>query len=250
MEFSTDQQIKAGLFVVIGLIVISASIVFLGDDRMVFSKSYELRVQLSQVQGLTQGSLVNLSGYRVGSIKKLDFLKDSQDLVAVLEIDEKYQRRITEGTTASIKTLGALGDRYIYLTPGPLDGKPLAVNSLIPSESGGDFFDMMSKKSDQISSAVDVVTELDTLLKSLNHEERVGRLIDSFNNTAIQLKALTVESRSTMAHFSSVMNKLDRGDGTLGALINDPTLHQKLTSFLGESPKRQFLKPLIRESTK
>lgn len=250
MEFTTDQQIKAGLFVLVGLIIIAASVIFLGDDRMAFSKSYQLRVQLEQVQGLTQGSLVNLSGFRVGNIKKIDFLKGSQDLVAILEVDEQYHSRITEGTTASIKTLGALGDRYIYLSPGPLDKKPLAPGSVIPSDSGGDFFDMMAKKSDQLSSAVDVVGEIDTLLKSMNQDQRIGRMIDGFISTASQLRALTSETRSTMTHFSSVMEKLDRGDGTLGALINDPTLHQKLTSFLGESPKRQFLKPLIRESTK
>lgn len=257
MEFSTDQQIKAGLFVLIGLIVSGLAIMFLGDDQMAMSRTYNLKVELSQVQGLVPGSMVNLSGFRVGTVRRIDFAPNSQKLIAVLEIGENYKTRLTEGTKASVKTLGALGDKYIFLAPGPMDGTPMMEGSTIPSDDDGDFFDMIAKKGDQLSSVVDVVNELDVLLKSLNQDGRMGHLVESFTAASNQLKNLTAETNraiegqklaKAIAHLESVMAKLDRGDGTLGALINDPALHQKLTSFLGESPKKQFLKPLLRET--
>jgi phospholipid/cholesterol/gamma-HCH transport system substrate-binding protein len=47
---------------------------------------------------------------------------------------------------------------------------------------------------------------------------------------------------------ASVLNKIDNGNGSLGALINDPTLHNRLTKFLGGEPRQQYLKSLIRKS--
>ena len=44
------------------------------------------------------------------------------------------------------------------------------------------------------------------------------------------------------------MAALDNGQGTLGALINDPSLHNRISAFMGEAPRNRFLKPLIRES--
>lgn len=257
MEFSQDQQVKAGIFVVIGLVIISLSILLLGDDANVFTSSYNLRIRFKQVQGLTEGSQVNLAGLKVGSIRRIEFATDSQELVAVVEIESRFKPRITDGTTASVKTLGALGDKYIYLTPGERQNAPLAENSFIPAEDGGDIFDMISKKGNELGSIVEVVGELNLLLKNLNHDGRTAKLIDSFSAAAFELKQLSRQTRESLDQkklhdvidrLASIMGKIDRGDGTLGALINDPTLHQKLTTLLGESDRRQYLKPLIRES--
>lgn len=47
---------------------------------------------------------------------------------------------------------------------------------------------------------------------------------------------------------ASVLKKIDTGHGTLGALINDPSLHNRISSFFGDSPRNKFLKPIVRDS--
>ena len=47
---------------------------------------------------------------------------------------------------------------------------------------------------------------------------------------------------------ASVMEKIDSGKGTLGALINDPSLHQNLKSVLGGSQRNRYMKEMARES--
>jgi phospholipid/cholesterol/gamma-HCH transport system substrate-binding protein len=44
------------------------------------------------------------------------------------------------------------------------------------------------------------------------------------------------------------MGKLDRGEGTLGALINDPSVHNQLKAMLGGSPRKNHVKSLLRTS--
>lgn len=259
MEFSTSQQIQVGIFVLVGVMVMAASIIMLGDDQVSFSGKYELRVQLKQVQGLSKGSSASLAGMRVGNVERLEFAADSQDLVAVLSIDRTFQKRITEGSTAAVKTLGALGDRYIYISPGPLDATPLQEGALIPSDSGEDLFDVLSKRGPELTNIVEVINEMNVLLRNINQDNRSRQLMDNLIGASSQLKALAADARESMdkvklkdaiTRMSNIMTKIDRGEGTLGALINDPTLHQKISGMFGDSPRRQFLKPLIRESIK
>ena len=54
--------------------------------------------------------------------------------------------------------------------------------------------------------------------------------------------------QSSMVKFDNVMTKLDRGDGTLGALINDPAIHQQLKTMLGVSDRKNNMKTLLRGS--
>ena len=46
----------------------------------------------------------------------------------------------------------------------------------------------------------------------------------------------------------SVLTKIDKGQGTLGALINDPSLHQQLKALIGGSARKDHVKSLLRTS--
>lgn len=257
MEFSITQQIKTGIFVVLGLVLIVLSILLLGDEKTSLTGTYDLRVKLKQVQGLSPGSQVTLSGLRVGRISKIDFSNDSSDLIATLEISKPNQKRITAGAIAAVKTLGALGDKYIYISPGPADAKPLQDGDLLPSDGGEDFIDIIARKSADLSNVVDVVNQLNVLLSNLNEGGRSRILLENLIQVTAEMRALAADLRGSMNkdklhqsvdRLSSILGKIDKGDGTLGALINDPSLHQKLSSLLGSTPRSQFLKPLIRET--
>lgn len=259
MEFSYGQQFKVGIFVFIGVLVICLSIIFLGEDKMSFSGSHLLKVQFNQVPGLSKGSMISLAGVRVGNVERIEFASDSQNLVVVMKIDKAFEKRITEGTTATVKTLGALGDKYVYLKPGPVDGIPLKNGGFIPSETGDDLFDVIAKRGPELGNIVDVINEMNTLLKNLNQDNRSLVLMDNLITTTREFRQLALETRESLDkkklreaidRMANIMSKIDRGEGTLGALINDPSLHQKLTGMLGEAPRRQFLKPLIRDTIK
>ncbi len=248
MKIFDDELLKTGLFVLIGFVVISLSILFLGQERTLFSDTYVLQTNFRQVQGLNAGSQVALAGLRIGSVSNISFSSEKQDLVVTMEIEKKFQNRVTEGTIASVKTMGALGDKYVYLTPGPRDGQSLKENSFVEADTSDDLFDAIAKKGNDLGVVLEVANELNVLLKNINLNGNSRNLVENLVSGAKEMKLLMSETREASKHLTSVMAKIDRGDGTLGALVNDPTLHNKLLGLTGESPRRQFLKPLIRES--
>ncbi|MGZ3692301.1 MAG: hypothetical protein ACXVAX_12405, partial [Pseudobdellovibrio sp.] len=45
-----------------------------------------------------------------------------------------------------------------------------------------------------------------------------------------------------------IIDKVDRGDGTLGALINDRSIHDRIKSILGAGQKNQQVKNILKSS--
>ena len=270
MESNHNHNLKVGIFVSIGLFALLISIILLGGEKSFFTSYSTYKVSLKHSQGLAAGSVVSLAGIKVGNIKKISFRADdkAQDvgtfpLEAIIEVESDYSKQITTGTEAQIKTQGALGDKFIYLVPGNPTKDEIQEGGSIPSDGRSDFLDALSEKSDDISKIGDVIAELHILFKSLNEKNLIGSTLENLNSSTGKLDHLITELHSLandvrggkksehklregVAHLSNIFKKIDKGEGSLGAIINDSRLHDKLLEFMGSTPRRKILKPLIR----
>lgn len=256
METTLSHEIKVGIFAVVGIVLFCLSIILLGGDKFFLTPTYYLHIRMPQAQGLGKGSVVVLSGVPVGNVDKINFIDKSSEVEIVISLQKAVQNRVTEGSQASVKTQGALGDKYIFIQPGPLDATPLKDGAILAVDKTPDFLDIIASKGAEMGEVVEVIKEVRLLFASLNRDGRTGRLISNLVESSDQFGRTMVEMRETMklmrtdaiVPLASVMKKLDKGQGTLGALINDSSLHQRLTSLLGEAPRNKFLKPIIRDS--
>lgn len=255
---STRLQYKVGLFVALGLIVLMGSILALGGNRFVFTRYLNVRAQFTQVQGLFPGSVVSLAGLPVGNVKKIYFVPSDNKLEIEMQIDRSFAERVREGTSAEIRTQGALGDKYVYLTPGPTDAPPIKENAMVTAVDTGDFLKMLTSKEDGVGRVLDLVKEMHQLVASLNANNKIPQALDQMRATLSSLDQLVGDLRGQLPEnkklrtavnsMASIMEKIDSGKGTLGALVNDPTLHQNLKSALGGSKRSQYIKEMARES--
>lgn len=256
MESSMRNELKVGIFALLGVLGFCVSVILLGGDKFFLSRSYNLKVKLPQVQGLGRGSVVTLAGLQVGNVRDINFIPNSSDVEVVMSIEYGVRERITEGSKVSVKTQGALGDKYLFIQPGPLGGAPLKEDSVIEADSTPDLIDMISSKGAELGEVVNIIKEVHTLFASMNKDGRSGKLMGNLVDGSDNFNKFMIEARETMRSMrsdaivpmSSVMKKIDAGEGTLGALVNDPGLHNRLSSMLGVAPRNRFLKPLIRES--
>jgi len=248
MESNTLQEMKVGIFVAVGTIALAISIIMFGGDSLFLTRTYKLRAILKDVQGLAPGSIVSLSGLTVGNVKKIHFEPKTSALEVVMDIEYRHRDRITTDATASVRTQGALGDRYIYIEPNAMIGEVLKDGDMLKTLEKGDLFDVLNEKGSELSRILDIVKEFHILMKNINLNNRSGQLMDSMIGAADGMQKMSVDTRKTMDRMNSILAKIDRGDGTLGALINDPSLHNRLMTMFGDSPRNQFLKPLIRQS--
>lgn len=250
MEVTLTKEIKVGIFAALGLLAFLASIILLGGDKVFFKSTYTLRTMFEDVQGLSRGSVVSLEGVPVGNVHSMNFVAQSKKIEVLMDIDTQFRKRITAGSLASVKTQGALGDKFIFIQGGPLDAPALADNAFVDTNNEGDLLDMISKKGAEFAQILEVFKEVRELVHSMNADNRMGHLMQNLVADSSDLKEVLSESRKPIAKLDSILTKIDRGDGTLGALINDPTLHTRLTQMLGGNTRNKFLTPMIRESIK
>jgi phospholipid/cholesterol/gamma-HCH transport system substrate-binding protein len=83
-------NIKLGLFVLAGLLLLILGLYMIGRDSNLFGRNFELRARFENVQGLTPGNNIRYSGIQVGTVKKVKIISDTLIEVTML-IDEKMK---------------------------------------------------------------------------------------------------------------------------------------------------------------
>lgn len=263
-KHSVRLEYKVGIFIAVGLIAVMTAILLLGGNKVLFTRYFYLRAKFSEVSGLFPGSVVSLAGLPVGNVDKIEFAPADNKLVVYLKINTEFKPRLVEGTIAEVRTQGALGDKFIYLAPGTPGGRQLANNAeLIANET--DFMKLLTDRKDGAARIVDLIKELHVFVASINEGGHSGQMMRNmadastkFKSTLSQLDLLLGDIRENiprdkklqagLVHLSSILEKIDKGQGTLGQLINDPSLHQSIRAFLGGSPRNKYMKEMIRET--
>jgi phospholipid/cholesterol/gamma-HCH transport system substrate-binding protein len=268
MENNYKTQIKVGIYLAVGTLCIFTSIFFLGAEKAVFTKFTKIHAHFEQVQGLSEGSIVSLSGVNVGNIKKIDFLPNQNILDVTMSIDENYMSRVRKDSQVEIRTQGALGDKYIFIFSGSADKPQSESGDVLSVASPSDLLGVISQRGGEAGKFFDVVNEFYKMASSINSEGRLGKIMKNVESASTNLANTSRDAQSLMATFSqgkeqnqtgqkfsrsidkleAILNKIDKGEGTLGLLINDPSIHNQLKSYLGGSQRKNYLKSLLRTS--
>lgn len=264
MESKLSTQIKVGIFFTAGVIATLVSIFFLGADKAIFSTYIRLNAHFEQVQGLAEGSVVSVAGITVGNVEKIEFINEKNMLNVRMRVDEKYMGRIRQGSEVDIRTQGALGDKYVYIIPGPLNNDPLKEGDILAVAKATDILSVISEKGSEAGKIFDVISELSKTTKAINHDNRMEKIMANLESMSEKMNrsSATAESVLTkiaeqhpgerigksMDRLDSILGKIDRGQGSFGAFINDPSIHDRLKSLLGGSSRKSGVENLLRTS--
>lgn len=113
--------------------------------------------------------------------------------------------------------------------------------------------------------AVDLVKEMHILVLSLNQEGKTAKIMSNMVEASEKLKTTLTKLdgllsdiggpnpddkkfKKAIASLANVLEKIDKGQGSLGQLINDPSVHQSLKTMLGSSSRGKFVKDMARET--
>jgi phospholipid/cholesterol/gamma-HCH transport system substrate-binding protein len=191
----TWTELRVGLFVLIGLIIMGAAVFYVTGGGTLGPK-YTLLAYMPEVEGLKIGAPVSVSGFEVGTVESIRLNAKPVDRLhnveLVMRVDKRYQESIRTDSVASLVTQGLLGDRYVTITRG-LSGQPLQSGAVVTTTE---------------EKAMQQIVE-----RGVELEENLGTLTDSVNDIVKDLKT---------------------GHGTLGKLLRDPELYNHLNSSVGK----------------
>jgi phospholipid/cholesterol/gamma-HCH transport system substrate-binding protein len=186
---------RLGAFILGTLAILATGIFIIGNKKYLFTSTYELKSKFATVAGLDAGADVLVGGVHVGTVRSIDLPQKSDDQVTiVLELNQSTRKIIKQDSVASIQTEGLLGNEYVAVSFGSAN-KPEV------------------KDGDSIASVPPL---------------EMAALLDKANGLLGQGQVAMGHITQVAAHLNSVSAKIDSGNGTVGALINDRELYNNL----------------------
>ena len=186
---------RLGAFIVVTLAVLAAGVFIIGSKEYLFSPTYQLKTQFDNVAGLTTGADVEVGGVHSGTVRSITLPRNPREKVSVvMQLDKSTQDIVKKDSVATIETEGLLGNEYVAVSFGS-DGQAAVQN--------GDTIDSIPP------------LEMSALLKT------ASGILDSSQQAIKNVTSVT-------AHLNDVSAKIDSGQGTVGALVNDKQLYSDL----------------------
>ncbi len=213
----TWSELRVGLFVILGLIVLAVGIFYVTGSGFLGPK-YKIKTFLPEVSGLAPGAPVKLDGVVIGNVDQVQLVPREHgkipdrlhNIMVGMRIDRKFQNDILTDSTASLVTEGLLGNRYVNIQRG-YTGATIKEGEAVPA---GDVTDIMANFKTLSIQVSDLLTDLKagkgTLGKLMTNDE-------AYNN----LNSLLVKGNQVVASVQS-------GKGTLGKLVTDDQLYTKV----------------------
>lgn len=259
------RELRVGLVVIVAAVLLAGGAFLITKDERLFGRKAYYSIRFESVSGLRVGNPVQLSGVVVGRVAEVDLPADmGQNQITVwVAIDRRYEQRIRGDSSARLKTLGLLGDKYVEIHSGSPDFPEIPRDGEIPAAGGTNVDQLMASGEDVMQNIVSISHSLSTILQRIDRGEGLlgeitsksaesdklrGKLLaalDSVKQLAddvhgsqgalgrlIRDRELGDKLASAVDHLDGALAKLDKGQGALPALLDDPATKQRLDTTL------------------
>lgn len=185
-----------GLFIFGAMVILFTGVFVIGNQQRMFTHSYHLRAEFPTVSGLLGGAEVRLGGVRKGTVDEIRLpSRPGGKVLVVMSLDDSTRNLVKQDSMAAIETEGLLGNKFLAISFGSPESQGVKDWDTIGCLPPLDVSDLLKKTGDI----------MDTTHRTLTHFE------------------------TTSDHLSAITARIDRGDGSLGAVLNDRGLYNRLS---------------------
>jgi phospholipid/cholesterol/gamma-HCH transport system substrate-binding protein len=215
-------EVKAGIIITLALLILFLSVFFAGGIERLVRPRVDIRVAIQDVRGLKTGAPVWVYGIEEGSVKDVT-LSPEHGAVVTISLYKKALGFLKEDSTATILTMGLLGDKYIELTGGTAAASPLKPGNMIRGAAQFDMKEIMETS----GASIQKVTEF---------MDRIGQFLDKIENSKGTLSrfledpSLYDNLKQATGDLSIIVKDIQEGRGTIGLLVKDPTVYERLAA--------------------
>jgi phospholipid/cholesterol/gamma-HCH transport system substrate-binding protein len=221
---NSQQNARVGLFFLLGLALVWVTFQTLNGGKIFKEPGYTLIAGFESVKELKQGDEVRMAGVKIGSIELTRLAGRRAE--AVLRIDPKIE--IKSDATASIVMAGLIGTNYIGIDLGTAGAPPLRDGAEIKTAVTADLNTIMAEVGalgKKLESALGgISTTINGDGKTPGLFQKLDKLVSDNGENV----------NASMTNLRQVTDKLNKGEGTLGKLINDPKMHDELLLSVSE----------------
>lgn len=192
-----SRAFRLGVFIVLALLIFGAGVFWIGEKQFIFSPTYRLSAEFPNVAGLNGGAEVRVGGIHEGTVRLIQLpMRPSEKVRVVMELANGTHNVIKNDSVATIRSEGLVGDKFVEVSFGSEQAPKVRDGDTIRGEPPLQLSDLLNKTSEVLDTSKGA--------------------IDNVNETAANLKSITT--------------KINQGQGSIGALINDKKIYQNVNA--------------------
>lgn len=244
---SSTRTAMVGAFVLGGLAIFAAGLFLIGDRRLLFADQFEVSTSFTKVTGLQVGTQVRVAGLDAGEVLEIRVPPvPSEPFRVRMRLREDLHHLVRTDSICSVHTDGIVGSAFIQVSPGSdaapvvapgqtLEGRDMIEFSDLIQEGRDTFrtvtrevMDLKGDVSEAIVAATEATRTVDTVIQETGGE--IQALMKTSNGAAEEMQGILAEARG-------IVRNVKAGEGTIGQLITDDALYQRVTGLAGEAER-------------
>jgi phospholipid/cholesterol/gamma-HCH transport system substrate-binding protein len=224
-------QLKVGITVLIASITLGVLIFLMSGTGGLLTPKIKLKSYFDNAGGLRVGAPVRLNGVDIGNVSAIQIVPDRDKLLTPVEVTMKVSTRYHFNLHKDSVTL--------LSTAGVLGETYIDIDS--SQAKAGEVQDgtVLSSRSvpdfqDVVRASQGTLQNLDSLIKRL---DRIVTFVESGNGSVGKLiydPSLYNRLNTTVSEFQKLVNEVTEGNGTLGKLVSDDELYRKANTAVDD----------------
>jgi phospholipid/cholesterol/gamma-HCH transport system substrate-binding protein len=185
---------KVGAFFLVVLILTALLIWKIEDLRFGKKLGTEISVQFENTGGLKEKAEVRMAGVLVGRVDRIRLVGGK----ALVDIELSRDVELRQGASATLQSLGMLGEKYVELVPGPVGAASLPPGAILQGEQPVNFDQITRLAKDIEVDIKDITRNLKDSLGGALGEERLTGIVQNVLALSRELRRLVEANRTNI----------------------------------------------------
>ena len=264
-------QLRVGVMAAFALALLGILVFLLAGTNTFFKSTSDIYTYFDDSAAIAVAAQVTLNGITVGKVTHVDLSGSSQPgkiIKVTMQIEDKYLDAIPTDSLAVITAGNLLGAKYINIKKGH-GTQMVAKGGEVPSQNLTTIDDFVQQGNTALTALQGIVTKAgvivdqvqagkgtigmllvdDTIAKKLTSAsieadkliKTLNAVVDSDQNSVGKLLhdngALYGDVRASMAKIDGLMDDIQKGDGTVGKLMKDPSVYNESLKTIADLRK-------------
>jgi len=231
-ETERRREMITGVFVLVALAAAMLMVILLGSQQRIFEKRFRINAIFGTVSGLRAGAPVFVAGVNVGAVERLRFVPgdtyqptaDEEGGAApkpvgrvgkvevLMDVEERFHDQIRADSIATIASVGLLGDKSIEISVGSVMQPVVQPGATLGSQ-------------DPLT-LTEIIDQIEPI------RDKLDKILGDIASATGNLTGEGTPISKSLQSMSNILEKVDKGEGTIGRLVNSPEVENELAATL------------------
>ncbi|MCO6173943.1 MlaD family protein [Flavobacterium sp. NRK F10] len=238
MTKTSSENIRLGIFVIIGSLFLLLAIYFIGNYKGIIGKTFTINAVFTNVNGLQKGNNVRFSGVDIGTVGDIEMESDTTVRVHMV-IDEKMMKHIKKDAIATIGSDGLVGNMIVNIIPGRNSQEYVQNGDQIISYTRIGTEEMLNTLNVTNENAALLTADLLKVVRSLTQGKGTfGRLLndtlmaDDLQVAIRNLKHTSSRADKTVLALENMVERISFEESVAGVLLTDTVSGNKMRHLI------------------